>query len=169
MLHSLNLPSSLEALERPVGLPPSLLKKAEEVRRDEGPRYIESSIEDVQRLAHQDMALLNEVRICMSVFVSWILIIIQAMDILDNEASEDEAARKTKRINRLPSHEANLELVEKERKYRAILDQAAESDELVRKKWDEWEACIVELTWEEVWSLLSRVIFSQITLTVGRS
>jgi programmed cell death 6-interacting protein len=76
------------------------------------------------------------------------------MDILDNEASEDEAARKAKRINRPPSHEANLDLVEKERKYRAILDQAAESDELVRNKWDEWEASIVELTWDEVWSIL---------------
>jgi programmed cell death 6-interacting protein len=70
MLHSLNLPSSLEALERPIGLPPSLLKKAEEVRREEGPRSIESSIEDVQRLAHQDVALLNEVRICVPGSVS---------------------------------------------------------------------------------------------------
>jgi programmed cell death 6-interacting protein len=57
----LNLPSSLDALERPIGLPPSLLAKAETVRTDEGPTRIEASIEDVQRLAQQDMSILDEV------------------------------------------------------------------------------------------------------------
>lgn len=28
--------------------------------------------------------------------------------------------------------------------------QAAESDEHVRLKWDEWEESIIELTWDEV-------------------
>ena len=53
---------ALEALERPVGLPPSLLKKAEEVRQDDGPSRIEASIENVQKLAERNMDLLNEVR-----------------------------------------------------------------------------------------------------------
>jgi programmed cell death 6-interacting protein len=57
----LNLPSSLDALERPIGLPPSLLAKAETVRIDEGPTRIEASIEDVQRLAQQDLSILDEV------------------------------------------------------------------------------------------------------------
>jgi programmed cell death 6-interacting protein len=72
------------------------------------------------------------------------------MDILDSEASEDEAIRKVKPISRPPSHEANRDLTEKEQQYRNILQQAAESDEVVRTKWDEWEANIVELTWDEV-------------------
>ena len=72
------------------------------------------------------------------------------MDILDSEASEDEAARKDTRINRQPSHEANKDLIEQERRYRSILDQATVSDELVRQKWDEWENNVVELTWDEV-------------------
>lgn len=72
------------------------------------------------------------------------------MDILDNEASEDEAARRDATLNRLPSHEANLELIEKEKRYRSILAQAATSDETVRQKWDDWEKNIVELTWSEV-------------------
>lgn len=62
-LRKLNLPSALEALERPIGLPPSLLQKAEEVRLEDGPVKIEASIEDVQTLAHQDMNILDEVRI----------------------------------------------------------------------------------------------------------
>ncbi|KAL0954962.1 hypothetical protein HGRIS_003892 [Hohenbuehelia grisea] len=131
-LSDLNLPSSLEALERPIGLPPSLLKKAEEVRLENGPTTIEATIEDVQRLAKQDMDILNE-----------------AMDILDEEASEDEAARKEKPLPRAPSHEANIELTRKEKRYRDILNQAADSDEVVRLKWDDWEPNIVELTWDE--------------------
>jgi len=60
-LRKLNLPSSLEALERPVGLPPSLLQKAEEVRLEEGPVKIQASIDDVERLARHDVAILEEV------------------------------------------------------------------------------------------------------------
>lgn len=60
-LRNLNLPSALEALERPIGLPPSLLRKAEEVRLEDGPAKIGASIEDVERLSHQDLAILEEV------------------------------------------------------------------------------------------------------------
>jgi len=133
LLHSINLPSALEALERPIGLPPSLLKKADEVRSEQGPSRIEVSIDAVQKLERQDVDILNE-----------------AMDILDSEASEDEAARKEFPLNRQPSHEANNEFIEKEQRYRDILEQAAASDELVRQKWDEWETNIVELTLDEV-------------------
>ncbi|KAJ7170650.1 BRO1-like domain-containing protein [Mycena crocata] len=131
-LRSLNLPSALEALERSAGLPPSLLQKAEQVRLEDGPGKIEASIADVQRLAQQDTNLLDE-----------------AMDILDNEASEDEAARNDQSFDRPPSHELNVEFIEKERRYRDILGRAAASDETVRQKWDEWEANIVQLTEDE--------------------
>ncbi|KAF8183916.1 ALIX V-shaped domain binding to HIV-domain-containing protein [Pholiota molesta] len=124
-LRTLNLPSALEALERPIGLPPSLLRKAEEVRLEDGPARIEASLEDVTKLAHHDQAILED-----------------ALDILDSEASEDEAARKE-------SYEANVELTEKASRYRSILSQAAESDELVRQKWDDWEESISELTLDE--------------------
>ena len=49
-------------MEKPIGLPPSLLKKAEEVRGEDGPSKIEASIENVQKLAERNMVLLNEVR-----------------------------------------------------------------------------------------------------------
>ncbi|KAG7089614.1 hypothetical protein E1B28_011280 [Marasmius oreades] len=131
-LQELNLPGSLEALERPVGLPPSLLKKVEEVRLENGPVKIEAAIRDLGRMARQNMKILDE-----------------AMDILDHEVSEDEATRGTTSLNRPPSHEANVHLVEKEQRYRAILKQAAESDETIRTKWDQWEINITELTWDE--------------------
>lgn len=72
------------------------------------------------------------------------------MDVLDNEASEDEAVRKEHPLDRMRSHEANAALIEKAERYRSILTQAAESDESVRQKWDEWAESITELTLDEV-------------------
>ncbi|KAF9069239.1 BRO1-like domain-containing protein [Rhodocollybia butyracea] len=132
LLQRLSLPASLEALQRPVGLPPSFLKKAEEVRMENGPAKIEATIEDLYRLSRQNHKILNE-----------------AMDILDQEASEDESTRDSIHIDRLPSHEANAHLVDKERRYRTILEQAATGDETIRTKWDQWERNITELTWDE--------------------
>lgn len=63
VLRALNLPASLEALERPIGLPPSLLQKAEEVRLEQGPEKIEAYFDDVQRLARRAMEVLDEVRL----------------------------------------------------------------------------------------------------------
>ncbi|TFK28100.1 pH-response regulator [Coprinopsis marcescibilis] len=131
-LRRLNLPASLEALERPIGLPPSLLHKAEEIRLENGPERIELSLATVETLAQRDRALLEE-----------------ALDILDSEASEDEASQKEHPINRLPSHEANAELIDKTERYRHILDQANESDDLVRQKWYDWEDHIRHLTEDE--------------------
>ena len=76
------------------------------------------------------------------------------MDVLDQEAEEDEQFRSERSTNRLSSHEANQDLVGKAAKYRGVLEQASQSDEIVRTKWDEWETNITELTWDEVISLL---------------
>ncbi|KAG6329314.1 hypothetical protein ID866_9775, partial [Astraeus odoratus] len=132
LLRSLNLPASLEALERPIGLPPSLLKKAEEVRLEQGPQRIEAYLADIQRLARRAMDVLDE-----------------AMDILDSEASEDESARKQFPMSRPFSHEANQELVAKQQRYRTILLEAAQSDDTVRQKWEDSEPAIINLTLDE--------------------
>ncbi|KAG0705695.1 ALIX V-shaped domain binding to HIV-domain-containing protein [Suillus ampliporus] len=132
ILQSLNLPLSLEALERPFGLPPSLLRKAEEIRLEQGPTKIDVYLDDVQRHSRHVLGILDE-----------------AMDILDSEASEDEAAHRATPTNCPPFHEANQELVMKQQWYRTILTQAAESDELVRRKWEDWDDQIAELTHDE--------------------
>lgn len=79
----------------------------------------------------------------------------KAMDILDQEASEDEGLRKTyaserRLLERSPSFEANVELSGRETRYRQMLEHAAASDETVRTKWNEWEEAITRLTWDEV-------------------
>lgn len=132
-LQSLNLPAALDALDKPIGLPPSLLKKAEEVRSENGPERVEKSLEDVEILARRAMSILTE-----------------TLDLLDQEASEDEQLRQTNQpTQRLPSHQANEKLISKAERYRKIINEAAESDAVVRQRWDEWEKCIVQLTWDE--------------------
>lgn len=72
------------------------------------------------------------------------------MDILDDEAEEDEDFQASMPSARKPSIEANVELVEKAKRYRGIITQAADSDEVIRVRWMDWEKNIVQLTWDEV-------------------
>ncbi|KAL1722637.1 BRO1-like domain-containing protein [Schizophyllum commune] len=148
-LQELHLPAALDALDQTVRLPPSLLRKAEEVRLEKGPERIEALMEDVARVAGLGRRLLEE-----------------AMSILDDEAEEDENARAQGLTQRRPSHEANQELMHKYERYHSVLTQAAESDESVRRKYDEWEESIGELTWDE--ARLERAIPSS-TASSGRS
>lgn len=60
-LTDLGLPASLDALNKPTGLPPSMLRKAEEVRLGEGPENLRAMGDNVQKLYSHDMALLDEV------------------------------------------------------------------------------------------------------------
>lgn len=62
-LQDLSLPMSLDMLDRPLDLPPSLLGKAREVRSEDGLRRVRGMIEDVQKLAAQDRILLNTVSV----------------------------------------------------------------------------------------------------------
>lgn len=101
------------------------------MRLENGPAKVEKCLQDVQTLADYSHTILNE-----------------AMDILDNEASEDENARQDISLDRPTSHEANVDFVAKAARYRGILDKAADSDAIVRHKWDEWEDSITELTWD---------------------
>lgn len=60
-LQSLSLPGSIQALERPIGLPPSLLKKAEEVDAGGGTRRIEGLLDEVARLSKANRKQLEQV------------------------------------------------------------------------------------------------------------
>jgi programmed cell death 6-interacting protein len=61
-LNELNLPASLESMDKPMGLPATLLSKAAQVRADDGPRRVIQLLEDVETLANQNRGVLNEVR-----------------------------------------------------------------------------------------------------------
>ncbi|WVR09313.1 pH-response regulator protein palA/RIM20 [Kwoniella sp. DSM 27419] len=127
-LQSLNLPGSIQALERPVGLPPSLLKKAEEVDSAGGKDRIQSLLQEVNRLSRANGQSLTE-----------------AMDILDQEATENESLLSRQphlQSTRPPSHVANQPLIATAQQYDNTIKQASGSDATVRQKWEEWSELI---------------------------
>src|SRR5260370_27923038 len=60
-LNALNLPASLDALSQPVGLPPSLLQQAEQVRSENGPDRVMKMLEDSPMLANRCRDIIEEV------------------------------------------------------------------------------------------------------------
>lgn len=61
-MQKLHLPAALEAMDRPVGLPPSIISKAEEIQQEGGLRKIELLMQDGKRMAEQNGRLIEEVR-----------------------------------------------------------------------------------------------------------
>ena len=61
VLQDLSLPASLEALDRHIGIPPSLLRKCQEVQLEDGIRRIEQSIENAENFSQYCRDALNEV------------------------------------------------------------------------------------------------------------
>ena len=77
LLKSMNLPGALQALEKPLGLPPGLSSHAEEVRQQNGPQRLKRTLDDINRLRTTDRNTFQE-----------------GKNILQAENSEDEAARR---------------------------------------------------------------------------
>lgn len=127
-LQSLGLPGSITALERPTGLPPSLLKKAEEVFVAGGLQKPQHLIQEIKQASASSSALLE-----------------QAMDLLDQEATEEEhmLQQHPEMLGMVEtSTTANQHYVEQSEQFRTSLRQARRGDEEVRKKWDQWAPLI---------------------------
>ncbi|KAM0496443.1 hypothetical protein ACHAPB_007207 [Verticillium nonalfalfae] len=60
MLSSINLPGSLQALEKPLGLPPSLVQHAEEIRQADAIGRIQRAFSDIDKLRSADIAVFDE-------------------------------------------------------------------------------------------------------------
>ncbi|ROT35110.1 BRO1-like domain-containing protein [Sodiomyces alkalinus F11] len=60
MLSSLNLPGSLQALEKPLGLPPNLIHHAEEIRQADAVGRIQRAFSDIDKLRSADHAVFAE-------------------------------------------------------------------------------------------------------------
>lgn len=90
LLTSLGLPGSLQAMEKPIGLPQSLLQHAEEIRQADAVQRVRRSLADVEKLRAADLAIFEEGKAALA-------------------AEEDEDARLrskygTDRWTRLESH-----------------------------------------------------------------
>jgi len=128
LLASLNLPGSLQALEKPLGLPPGLASHAEEIRQANGVQSLHANIADTEKLKSTTRMLYQE-----------------GVAMLRAEAGEDEAARRqfgTDRWTRSPAREALPKLYAQVNDIDGYLKQAEGSDKLVRSRLRENESLI---------------------------
>ncbi|KAL9604993.1 MAG: hypothetical protein Q9219_000181 [cf. Caloplaca sp. 3 TL-2023] len=128
LLQSLNLPASLQALEKPLGLPPSVNTHAEELRQQDGHHKLQRAIHEVRKLRATDDTIYQE-----------------GVSLLKAEAAEDERARSkhgTDRWTRPPSSQAAESLYAKVNEIDSYLKSAGSSDELVKSKFKECESAI---------------------------
>lgn len=119
-LRSLNLPGSLQALEKPLGLPPSLTSHAEEIRQADALTRLQRSFSDTAKLKSSDDSTFAEGR-----------------ELLDTEASENKrllAKYGSDRWSRPSSKEAAEKLYNQVNEIDGYLKSAANSDELVINK-----------------------------------
>lgn len=117
VLHDLNLPGALEAVEKPVGLPDSLIAHINEIRDMGGISRIEQSLMDIRKLALSSRHLLQE-----------------GQETLNYENKEDMMMREsqgTQRWARATSKEAGAELWSTLEKMQELLNQAAEGDKTI--------------------------------------
>ncbi|ODQ67335.1 BRO1-domain-containing protein [Nadsonia fulvescens var. elongata DSM 6958] len=119
----LDLPGSLMAVEKPKGIPSSILTHSEELKSNDGLAVIEESIKDIQKLSTKSMELLD-----------------QSLELLRTEAKMDKEMRErkgTERWNRSSSETANKELLDHGKVLNNYLISSSKSDELVRNKYSE--------------------------------
>ena len=124
-LRSLNLPGSLQALEKPLGLPPSVTSHAEELRQADALSRLHRSFVDTAKLKSSDDAIFAE-----------------GKELLAIEASENERLLMrygTDRWTRADSKVAAPKLYAQVSEIDGYLKSAANSDELVKTKFRECE------------------------------
>ena len=127
-MQSLNLPGSLQALEKPLGLPPTLVAHAEEIRQQEGLHRLRRTIHETSKIKASDEAVHKE-----------------GNDILQSEATEDDRARLkygTERWTRPRSKQAAESLYKQSTEIDGYLKSARSSDELVQSKLKDHESLI---------------------------
>ena len=124
-LSSLNLPGSLQALEKPLGLPPSLTSHAEEIRQADALNRLQRSFSDTNKIKASDDAIFNEGR-----------------ELLQAEAAENDRLLKkygTDRWTRPDSKSAAAKLYAQVVEIDGYLKSAGNSDQLVVSKFRECE------------------------------
>lgn len=124
-LRTLNLPGTLQALEKPLGLPSTLLSHAEEIRQADALTRLQRSFSDTSKLKTSDEAIFAEGR-----------------EVLQAETVEDERLRLrygTERWTRPNSKSAAEKLYAQVSEIDGYLKSAANSDELVRNKFRDCE------------------------------
>ena len=120
LLSSLNLPGSLEALEKPLGLPTSITAHAEEIRQQDGLHRLRRSMHETSKIKANDVSIYHE-----------------GIEFLRSEESEDSRSRLkygTTGWTRPDSKQAAHKLYSQAKELDGYLKSAASSDDLVKTK-----------------------------------
>lgn len=129
-LTNMNLPGSIEALEKPKGIPESVLKKSLELREANAASILEEAMLEVTSFESKTKSLLNDLILT-----------------IENEEREDDEMRAQfhTRWTRSQSAELNVKLVKTLQKYRSMLQEAMESDATVTKRYESYLPSIIHL------------------------
>ena len=121
----MNLPGSLQALEKPLGLPRGIKSHADEIKQQDGVNQVIRTIDDVANLRKNNKAMFEE-----------------AKNMLQMEAAEDEAARRrygTERWGRPDSAAAGANLIKQLEQYTGHFKAAKATDDMVKGKFNDNE------------------------------
>ncbi|KAJ8119311.1 hypothetical protein ONZ43_g3713 [Nemania bipapillata] len=123
ILSSLNLPGSIQAFEKPLGLPGTLVQHAEEIRQADARNRLQRSFVDIEKLRATDMAMFEEGR-----------------ELLRVEEEEDNRLRMKFGTDRWTRPESRSEPSQGAKLWNQVGDAegwfatSASSDEVVREK-----------------------------------
>lgn len=126
------MPGSLQALEKPLGIPPTLVSHAEELRQQDALVRLRRSLEDTAQVKNNDKALYTE-----------------GVDLLSAEKEEDDRARAkfgTDRWNRDPSITAGQKVYKTASDINGYFTSAQSTDELIQGKLNDAEKVLRILT-----------------------
>jgi programmed cell death 6-interacting protein len=131
LMNELDLPGSIQAIEKPLGLPPSLVAQAEEIRQQGGPARLRKAIQESEQLRASDRAVFE-----------------QGVELLRAEAAEDERGRRrfgTERWTRAASAEAVPKLYAQQKEIEGYFEHARSSDGVILQKLADNEQLILYL------------------------
>jgi programmed cell death 6-interacting protein len=120
LLQALGLPSAIEAIDEPLGLPDSLLAHAHELRQQDGPQRIQRSMQETERVKAEANGIFQK-----------------GIDTLQMESREDEVARRKYGTDRWPrptSEEAGRKLYDRMKEIEGHLAHSRSSDTLICNK-----------------------------------
>lgn len=168
ILSEMHLPAALDALSKPIGLPSSILAKADEVRQANGPVRIEKMMQDVKTLHKQCYDTIDLVRPSGTKQESRMLKMFeQCFSLLDDEHDEDNQLRAAIASHdvwtRPESSVANKALTDELTKHHRMLNEARKTDKTAEKKWAKWSEVIELLCKEHVRPFFAVMIYNKET------
>ncbi|KAI1388663.1 BRO1-domain-containing protein [Hypoxylon trugodes] len=134
ILSSLNLPGSLQAFEKPLGLPGTLIQHAEEIRQADALHRLQRSFADIDKLRAADLAVFEE-----------------GKTLLEAEEDEDIQLRRKYGTERWLRPESRSEPEQGAKLWKQVMDatgwftNSASSDGLVRDKFHSIEPTLAVL------------------------